>query len=106
MTLQSAEIPHNRPGKEIELAGYLSTRRDVNKKLSFAMLRSKNQSWCIQIVSTGNIEGEEAEAHVRLRTLREWTPVVVRGRLLERKQAKDNTYLGMKLIAHKHHSPK
>lgn len=62
------------------------------------MLRSKNQTWCIQVVSTGNVEGEEAEAHVRLRTLREWTPVVIRGRLLERKQAKNDTYLGMKLL--------
>lgn len=96
--LQAANLTHNRAGRDIEVAGYLGTRRDVNKKLSFAMLRSKNQTCCIQIVSTGNIEGEEAEAHVRLRTIREWTPVLIRGRLLERKQAKDDTYLGMKLI--------
>ncbi|KAJ4384013.1 aspartate--tRNA ligase msd1 [Didymella sp. IMI 355093] len=96
--LRAANLVHNRAGRDVELCGYLSTRRDVNQKLSFAMLRSKNQSWCIQIVSTGNIEGEEAEAHVRLRTLREWTPVVIRGKLLERKQAKNDTYLGMKMI--------
>ncbi|KAF3004283.1 hypothetical protein E8E13_008481 [Curvularia kusanoi] len=62
------------------------------------MLRSKNQTWAIQVVSTGNVEGEEAEAHVRLRTLREWTPVVIRGKLLERRQAKTDTFLGMKLV--------
>ncbi|KAJ8113519.1 hypothetical protein OPT61_g4365 [Boeremia exigua] len=97
--LRVADLTQNKAGREVEIAGYLSTRRDVNQKLSFTMLRSKNQTWCIQVVSTGNIEGEEAEAHVRMRTLREWTPVVLRGRLLERKRAKNETFLGMKLIA-------
>lgn len=91
-------LPEKRAGREVEIAGYLSTRRDVNQKLSFTMLRSINQTLAIQVVSTGNLEGEEAEAHVRIRTLREWTPVVIRGRLLERKQAKNDTFLDMKLI--------
>ena len=80
------------------MTGYLSTRRDVNKKLSFAMLRNRNQTWCIQLVSTANIEGDAATAHARLRSLREWTPVIVRGRLMDRQPAKDDTYLGMRLI--------
>lgn len=91
-------LSEKKAGREVQIAGYLSTRRDVNQKLSFTMLRSTNQSLTIQVVSTGNVEGEEAEAHVRIRTLREWTPVVIRGRLLERKQAKNDTFLEMKLI--------
>ncbi|KAJ4374102.1 aspartate--tRNA ligase msd1 [Neocucurbitaria cava] len=85
-------------GQEIELVGYISTRRDVNKKLSFTILRNKNQTSCIQLVSSSNSEGEEADAHARLRALREWTPIVVRGRLMDRQPAKDDTYLGMKLV--------
>ncbi|KAH7402408.1 aspartyl-tRNA synthetase [Pyrenochaeta sp. MPI-SDFR-AT-0127] len=92
------KLSNDEAGKEIELFGYLSTRRDVNKKLAFTMLRNKNQTWCIQLVSTSNIEGEEAEAHARIRSLKEWTPVVVRGRLMNRQPAKDDTYLGMKLV--------
>ncbi|CAO2657410.1 Nn.00g035360.m01.CDS01 [Neocucurbitaria sp. VM-36] len=92
------KLLNDKPGKEIELFGYISTRRDVNKKLSFTMLRNKNQTWCIQLVSTSNTEGEEADAHARMKSLREWTPVVVRGRLTNREPAKDDTYLGMKLV--------
>lgn len=85
-------------GHEIELFGYLSTRRDVNRKLAFTMLRNKNQTQCIQLVSSSNTEGEESDAHTLLRSLREWTPVVVRGRVMDRQPARDDTYLGMKLI--------
>lgn len=87
-----------KPGQEITLFGYLSTRRDVNKKLSFTILRNKNLSRFIQLVSTSNVEGEEAEAHERLKSLREWSPVMIRGTIKERKPAKDNTSLGMQLI--------
>jgi aspartyl-tRNA synthetase len=85
-------------GKEVEVFGYLSTRRDVSRKLAFTILRNKHQTYCIQLVSTSNIEGEEAEAHDRIRSLREWTPVIVKGRLMNRSPAKDNTYMGMKLV--------
>jgi aspartyl-tRNA synthetase len=85
-------------GSTIEMSGYLGVRRDVNKKLSFTMLRNKNQSRCIQLVSSSNTEGEEADAHSRIRSLREWTPVIVRGRLVDREAAKDDTFLDMELI--------
>ena len=64
------------------------------------MLRNKNQTWCIQLVSTSNTGGEETDAHERIRSLREWTPVLVRGRLMDRQPPKDKTYqnFGMKLI--------
>lgn len=74
-----------RTGRKIALSGYLSTRRDVNKKLAFTILRNVGQSACIQLVSSSNNEGSpEAEAHAQLRTLREWTPVVIEGTLKER----------------------
>ncbi|KAF1942206.1 aspartyl-tRNA synthetase [Clathrospora elynae] len=85
-------------GQRIELFGYISTRRDVNKKLSFTMLRNKNQTSCIQLVSTSNTDGEESDAHSRIRSLREWTPVIVRGQLMNRQPAKDDRYLGMELV--------
>ncbi|KAF1913697.1 aspartyl-tRNA synthetase-like protein [Ampelomyces quisqualis] len=84
-------------GYQVELAGYISTRRDVNKKLSFTMLRSVTQKYCIQLVSNANTEGEEAEAHERLRSLKEWTPVLVRG-ILKSREAKADSHLGMSLI--------
>lgn len=57
----------------------------MNKKLSFTVLRNIRQNLAIQIVSSANNEGSgEAEAHDRLKTLREWTPVVVKGTLKER----------------------
>jgi aspartyl-tRNA synthetase len=62
------------------------------------MLRNKNQTSCIQLVSTSNNgKGEQADAHARLRSLKEWTPVVVRGTITERRPAKEDNFLGMKL---------
>lgn len=63
------------------------------------MLRHKDHRWCIQLVSNANKQGEEAEAHGRMRSVREWTPVYVRGIIKDRQPAKDNTYQGMKLIS-------
>lgn len=91
-------IKNDPVGTEVELFGYATTRRDVNKNLSFTMLRNKNQSWCIQLVSTSNTEGKEADAHARMRLLRDWTPIVVRGRLKDREPAKDDTYLDMNMV--------
>jgi aspartyl-tRNA synthetase len=96
---KTANLASVLPGQEIEMVGYLGARRDVNKKLSIAMLRNQNQTWCIQLVTTAKTEeGEEARAHARLRSLREWTPVMIRGRLMDRQPAKDDTYLGMRLM--------
>ena len=73
-------------GIQVKLLGYLSTRRDVNKKLSFTVLRNMDQKLSIQLVSSSNVEGSsEAEAHDCLKNLREWTPVMVTGILKERK---------------------
>ena len=85
-------------GRTIELCGYLSTQRDVNKKLSFTILRHRTQYICIQIVSSSNAEGKAADAHEKIKSLREWTPVVVKGKLVDRKPATDSEYLGMRLL--------
>jgi aspartyl-tRNA synthetase len=85
-------------GATVELCGYISTRRDVNKKLTFTILRSIKQDWCIQLVSTSNNGGKGAEAHERLRSLKEWTPVLVRGTLKVREAAKTNHHDGIKLV--------
>jgi aspartyl-tRNA synthetase len=69
----------------------------VNKKLSFTMLSNPTQNYCIQLVSNSNNEGKEAEAHELLRSLKEWTPVLVQGTLKARKGTKNDTHLGMKL---------
>ncbi|KAH8702995.1 tRNA synthetases class II-domain-containing protein [Phaeosphaeriaceae sp. PMI808] len=84
--------------QDIEIGGYLSTRRDVNKNLTFTMLRNKAQSACIQLVSSSNVDGKAADAHLRLRSLREWTPVVIRGKIKARSPAKSTHHLGMKLV--------
>jgi aspartyl-tRNA synthetase len=86
------------PGEKFEMVGYLSTRRDVNKKLSFTMLRSPSQKFCIQLVSNSNNGGEEAESHGRLRSLKEWTPVYIRGMVQARRdKAKSDTHFGIPL---------
>lgn len=85
-------------GEQIEIAGYLSTRRDVNKKMAFTMFRNHIQSWCIQLVSTSNVPGDAAEAHERLRSMKEWTPVLIRGTVKERDEARTTTHLGVNLI--------
>lgn len=83
---------------EVEIYGYLSTRRDVNRKLAFTILRNQDQSHCIQLVSSSNVEGQASEAHDRLKSLREWTPVVVQGRVVPRKPSPNSTLLGMTLL--------
>jgi aspartyl-tRNA synthetase len=84
--------------KHVLVYGYMSTRRDVNKKLSFTMLRNQQQTYCIQLVSSANSEGPEADAHTRLRSSREWTPVLVRGVIRAREEAKKGKHLNIKLI--------
>jgi len=85
--------------KQITIVGYLGTRRDVSKRMSFAMLRSKNQERCIQIISTSeDSQGVELEAHRVLRSLKEWTPVKIKGFIKKREPSKDDYVKGMKLL--------
>jgi len=90
----------NHPTEPVCLVGYLGTRRDVSKKLSFAMLRSPKQTHCVQLISTlVDQNGDELESHHTIRSLKDWTPVKVTGFLKERQPAKtEGAYLGMKLL--------
>jgi aspartyl-tRNA synthetase len=97
-TWSDANLTRAKIGEKLEIAGYLNTRRDVNKKMAFTIFRNHVQTWCIQLVSTSNIEGEAAEAHERLRTLKEWTPVLIRGTVKERDEAKADSHFGVNLI--------
>ncbi|KAF2203154.1 aspartyl-tRNA synthetase [Delitschia confertaspora ATCC 74209] len=86
-------------GQRVDLYGYLGTRRDVSKKMSFALLRSEDLQTCVQLVSMAkDAEGKEKVSHVTLKGEREWSPVHVNGVIKERKPAKDDTVFGMKLI--------
>lgn len=63
------------------------------------MLRNKNQTLVIQLVSgEGDGEPKGTDAHACLRSLKEWTPVLVRGTLRERPQARQQLIDGIKLI--------
>ncbi|KAI4647012.1 uncharacterized protein J4E78_008984 [Alternaria triticimaculans] len=63
------------------------------------MLRHKNQGVCVQLVSKPlDNEADGPDAHKTLRLLKEWTPVIVRGKLVERKGAKTDTFAGMNLL--------
>jgi aspartyl-tRNA synthetase len=78
--------------REVTTIGYITARRDQNKDLSFAILRNPRQTFSIQLVSSAKVDGsEEAKAHARLRTLREWTPVKITGTLRKRKNPPKKT---------------
>ncbi|KAF2022042.1 hypothetical protein BU24DRAFT_417690 [Aaosphaeria arxii CBS 175.79] len=66
-------------GQEVTLFGYLDTRRDVHKNLSFALLRGQDQQYTLQLVSTS-----QDSSHELFKSLKSWTPVCVRGTLQQR----------------------
>lgn len=87
-------------GKSVCLTGYLATRRDVSKNLSFSLLRSGSLERCVQLVSTPKDgAGTGPDPHDILRALKKWTPVHVTGIVKKRaKPAKESVVLGMKLM--------
>ena len=93
-TLEIADIPRIYESKqsetEIVLHGYLGTRHDLSKKLTFAPLFGPNLSDKIQIISSINASREaDQSAHEKLRSLRPHTPVTVKG-LLRRRPESDS----------------
>ena len=67
------------------LHGYLGTRADLSKNLSFVPLLSRDLSYSIQIISTPKSSAEKVHsAHERLKAYESNTPVVVRGLLKAR----------------------
>ncbi|KAF2856785.1 aspartyl-tRNA synthetase-like protein [Plenodomus tracheiphilus IPT5] len=89
-------------GTEFKVAGYVFARKDMTRSLSFAMLRNSNLKQCVQLVSSTSgkdAEATTAEAHECLRSLKEWTPVVITGKLKNRQPAKESTSQGMTLAS-------
>ena len=73
-------------GKTLTLRGYLESRRDISKNLSFATLHSPSLSHEVQLVSTGKLEnGERNAVHEALRSINEHSPVIVKGTTKERR---------------------
>ncbi|CAK1355610.1 Aspartate--tRNA ligase, mitochondrial [Cercospora beticola] len=81
----------------VTLHGYLGTRRDASKTLTFAELHDMHLRTSIQLVST-QTKGEEGSnvAHSQLRTLLDHTPVAVTGTLVSRKAPKSSSANGGK----------
>lgn len=75
------------------LHGYLGSRSDVSKKLSFVPLLSKDLGFSVQIISIGHKEASEGqkEAHVQIRALTQHTPVAVKGTIKARQPSKTET---------------
>lgn len=72
----------------VVLHGYLGTRADLSKHLSFVPLLSRSLDWSVQIVSSRPKDaGDLSSAHRKLRTLKTHTPVVVHGQLKPRSSA-------------------
>lgn len=80
---------------EVVLHGYLGTRRDASKTLTFAELRDMHLGSSIQLVSTLT-EGQEGSdtAHQQLRLLAEHTPVAITGTVKPRKAPRATTSPG------------
>lgn len=85
-------------GEDVELCGYFIARRDVSQNLAFTILRNNDQNLCIQLVSNSNDEGHSSLAHERIKSLKEWTPITIRGKVKQRKLSKNDTHLDVKLI--------
>ncbi|PVI03321.1 hypothetical protein DM02DRAFT_558136 [Periconia macrospinosa] len=79
------DLNNQSPGSQVVLHGYVTKRRDAGKNLSFAVFRTQAQGATIQLVSSGANENiEAAKAHATIRSLREWTPVTIKGTVVER----------------------
>ncbi|KAI9833885.1 MAG: hypothetical protein M1819_003394 [Sarea resinae] len=74
---------------EVVIHGYLGSRADISKNLSFASLISKELDCSVQVVSTAKSpEGQQKPAHGQLRSLEENSPVIVRGLIKGREPSK------------------
>ncbi|KAI9659703.1 MAG: hypothetical protein M1831_003601 [Alyxoria varia] len=80
----------NRVGEEVVLHGYLGSRSDVTKKLSFVPLLSKDLRHSLQLISNIGSDIESSpDVHSLLKSCREHTPVAVRGRVKQKVKPKD-----------------
>lgn len=75
--------------EEVVLHGYLGSRSDVSKKLSFTPLLSKDLRYSVQIISIAtSSDGIQNEAHTQLKSLNQHVPVAIRGRIKTRQPSK------------------
>ncbi|KAI8938101.1 hypothetical protein NX059_005770 [Plenodomus lindquistii] len=86
---------------ELQLLGYILSRRDVSKNLSFTVLRNKWLRRSIQLVSNGGASAGAAEeaAHKCLRSLKPWTPVLVTGKIRPREASKTASQQDINVLA-------
>ncbi|KAK4508280.1 hypothetical protein PRZ48_002018 [Zasmidium cellare] len=87
-----AKDPSNLIDEQIVLHGYIGTRRDASKSLTFAELRDIHLKSTVQLVSTPTkgVDGSD-EAHQLLRNIEDHTPVAVSGTVKARKAPKSAT---------------
>ncbi|KAK3058057.1 aspartate--tRNA ligase msd1 [Extremus antarcticus] len=75
--------------EQVVLYGYLGTRRDASKSLTFAELHDAGLKYTIQLVSTPvkGVDGSDSP-HQKLRALETHTPVAIDGTVISRKAPK------------------
>lgn len=75
-------------GENVILHGYLGTRHDLSKKLSFVTLKDPKSPSQIQVISSIDSSGKEKTAlHEKLKTIRAHSPVALSGYLRSRPEA-------------------
>lgn len=88
-THEIAALSQTELDEEVVLHGYLGSRSDVSKKLSFAPLRSKDLRCSVQIISIAkSLEQNQPDSHSHLKSLNQHVPVAVRGKIKTRKPSK------------------
>ncbi len=76
-------------GQTVVLHGYLGTRSDISKSISFVPLLDNTFKEWIQIVASAQSEnGETLPAHIELKSQRSHTPVAVKGILRSKQKPK------------------
>ncbi len=77
------------PGKTVTVYGYLGSRADLSKKLSFVPLHGEDLASTVQLVSNKFDENRTENAfHAQLKSMRAYTPVVATGTTGFRKRPK------------------
>ncbi|KAI1081884.1 tRNA synthetases class II-domain-containing protein [Whalleya microplaca] len=78
---------HYKPGKSVQVHGFLEKRRDKSSSLSFCNIRTNFTGTGVQIVSSWKEEGSvQHTAHQDLKSIPTYSPVVVEGTLSQREQ--------------------
>ncbi|KZF26210.1 putative aspartyl-tRNA synthetase [Xylona heveae TC161] len=92
-TRQISELAHLDPtsGEEVVLHGYLGSRSDLSKKLSFVPLLSKELDYSVQIISSAKQpNGGEKSFHAKIKDVEAYSPVAIKGRLKARAPTKSD----------------